>query len=600
MTGVSVVVPVRNGAATIGDTLSSIFAQADGRPMEVIVVDDRSADESRAIVAAHAAGQPVVAIDGGGRGAAAAINQGLRAARFPIVCQVDQDVVLRAGWMRALVDALGDDPAVGAAQGYYETDPRAGVCARVMGLDLEARYAAIDGVETDHVCTGNSAYRVEALRRIGGFDEALGYGYDNDASYRLRAAGYRLVLCRSARSLHRWRDGFVGYLTQQYGFGYGRLDLVAKHPNRAGGDRVSPWAMMAHPLLALVGVATLAVAAGFAVAGASPTWPRSIGGALVALLAAERLVAGIRAARRFRQWTPVLFPVLHLARDLAWVAATIAWAVRRLHGRASAPSDSMQPRPAPPPERSRRARFARRAAGAPERVMAIIPAHNERENLPAVVADVRSRRPDLDILVVDDGSTDGTAWLLDELDVHWLRFPERLGIGSAVRAGLRYASHLGYDAAVRLDGDGQHGGDEIDALLAPIGDGAADVVIGSRYHPDAGTLLVAPLASRALAACLSAIAGTRITDPTSGFYAVGPNALRLLAEHHPTGYPEPELRLFLSRNGLDALEVPVRARSRLAGRTSLTAGRVTTAGARVALAMILVPLRPPVRRGAGK
>jgi hypothetical protein len=70
--------------------------------------------------------------------------------------------------------------------------------------------------------------------------------------------------------------------------------------------------------------------------------------------------------------------------------------------------------------------------------------------------------------------------------------------------------------------------------------------------------------------------------------------MRVLAEHHPTGYPEPELRLFLSRNALSVVEVPVRARFRLAGTTSLTAGRVAAASARVVLALIIVPFRGKV------
>ena len=111
------------------------------------------------------------------------------------------------------------DPHVAAAQGYYATDPSATLVARVMGLDLEQRYAAISGAETEHVCTGNSVYRLDALQRVGLFDERLGYGYDNDMSYRLRDAGYALRFCRAAKSVHRWREGFVGYCTQQYGFG---------------------------------------------------------------------------------------------------------------------------------------------------------------------------------------------------------------------------------------------------------------------------------------------------------------------------------------------------------------------------------------------
>jgi hypothetical protein len=89
-----------------------------------------------------------------------------------------------------------------------------------------------------------------------------------------------------------------------------------------------------------------------------------------------------------------------------------------------------------------------------------------------------------------------------------------------------------------------------------------------------------------------------VTDPTSGFYALGPRAMRMLAEHHPTGYPEPELRLFLRRNALSVVEVDVRARSRLRGRTSLTLVRVAAAVARVALAVVIVPLRRRVKEAA--
>ena len=88
--------------------------------------------------------------------------------------------------------------------------------------------------------------------------------------------------------------------------------------------------------------------------------------------------------------------------------------------------------------------------------------------------------------------------------------------------------------------------------------------------------------------------GRRVTDPTSGFCAFGRRAIAILAEHHPTGYPEPELQLFLSRNQLAVVEVPVSDRPRLSGTTSLTAGRATAAGARVLLAMIVVPLRARV------
>jgi len=90
-----------------------------------------------------------------------------------------------------------------------------------------------------------------------------------------------------------------------------------------------------------------------------------------------------------------------------------------------------------------------------------------------------------------------------------------------------------------------------------------------------------------------------VTDPTSGFCAFGPRAIRLLAEHHPTGYPEPELALLVKRSGLIAIEEPVAERPRMGGRTTLTPRRVAAAVARVVLAMVIVPLRGPVPETAG-
>ena len=123
-----------------------------------------------------------------------------------------------------------------------------------------------------------------------------------------------------------------------------------------------------------------------------------------------------------------------------------------------------------------------------------------------------------------------------------------MGIGSAMRAGLRYTARRGYDAAVRLDGDGQHRASDIRRMLEPIRDGRADVVPGRDTRRPPGPRRCRVDGARALSLCLTALTGRIVTDPTSGFWALGPRAVRLLAEHHPTGYPEPELRLFLDRN----------------------------------------------------
>jgi hypothetical protein len=231
------------------------------------------------------------------------------------------------------------------------------------------------------------------------------------------------------------------------------------------------------------------------------------------------------------------------------------------------------------------------------RTLVLIPARNEADSLPAVIGMLRAEQPDVGILIVDDASTDATTDLLPALGVEWLTLAERLGVGGAIRAGLRFAALADYETVVRVDGDGQHPATEIDALVAPIRMGTADAVVGSRFRGSARFPIswTRRAAQRAVAAWVSAVTGRPITDATSGFWAFGPRAIRLLARHHPTGYGEPELLMLVCRNGLRLAEVPIEMRGRLAGRTSLTIGRTWTAGAKTALALLIAPLRAPER-----
>lgn len=596
VSGVSVVIPVHNGRRTLPAVLQAIFRECAGRPFEVIAVEDGSSDPSlRYLQRLERAGR-VRTIRSAGRGIAAAINTGLREARYPLIAQVDQDVVVEPGWLETLCSAVTTSGAA-AAQGQYVTAPRAGFWARMMGRDLELRYSRIRGTDVDHVCTGNTVYRASALHGIGLFDEALGYGCDNDVSYRLLASGHRLAYRPGARAVHLWRETATGYLRQQFGVAYGRLDLIAKHPARVGGDAVSGALMILHAPLMLGAVLLGAAACLAPVVGLDPA-PFAGGAALFYLpLFVERLAAGISAWRRSGDRAALAFPVAHSARDLAWALAILVWATRRVRRVARSPEQSMPRRTGrAQAEGSRIYRTAGPGPGGPAggagdrpRVLVLIPAFNERLNLERVVSDLRQTAPAFDVLVVNDGSTDETPKLLPQLGVEWISLPVRVGVGGAVRTGLRFAQRRGYRYVVRIDGDGQHRARDAARLVGPVIRGQADVALGSRYLASRRALR-GPSKS-ALSILLTILTRHRVTDPTSGCWAFGPAAIRLLARLHPTGYPEPELLLLLHRHGLRVEEVPMRSRPRQSGRTSLTSGRKAVALTRTILAMLMVPMR---------
>ena len=130
----------------------------------------------------------------------------------------------------------------------------------------------------------------------------------------------------------------------------------------------------------------------------------------------------------------------------------------------------------------------------PLRLLAIVPAYNEAASVGRVIDEIRAAQPGFEIVVVDDGSRDGTAEVARAHGAQVVSLPFNLGIGGAVQTGYRYARAHGFELAVQVDADGQHDPAELAALIRPVLAGEADFAVGSRF---AGTgSYRAPLARR--------------------------------------------------------------------------------------------------------
>jgi glycosyltransferase involved in cell wall biosynthesis len=207
------------------------------------------------------------------------------------------------------------------------------------------------------------------------------------------------------------------------------------------------------------------------------------------------------------------------------------------------------------------------------RGIAIVPALNEEAAIAQVIDEIRAYDPELEIVVIDDGSPDRTAQAARAAGAQVLRLPFNLGIGGAVQTGFRYAYENGFELAVRVDGDGQHVPAQLSAVVEPVVRGDADIVVGSRYLGPSGDgyRSTAPrrVGIRILAGIVSLLTGQRITDPTSGFQALNRKAITLFAVDYPHDYPEVEALVLLLRHRLRLLEVPIAMRPRAGGRSSI-------------------------------
>jgi glycosyltransferase involved in cell wall biosynthesis len=241
---------------------------------------------------------------------------------------------------------------------------------------------------------------------------------------------------------------------------------------------------------------------------------------------------------------------------------------------------------------------------AQNRVVAVIPAFREAPSIGGVVTEVRALELpglEIDLVVVDDGSQDGTDAAARMAGAKVISHPYNMGIGMSVQTGFHHALSCGAQFLVQVDGDGQHVPEEIKKLLPPLLSGEADVVIGSRFAPGANSGLSAttPLrwfTGRLLSVMVFLLAGRRLSDTTSGFRAFNERAARFVAESYPDDYPEVEILVTLARHGFRIAEVPVQMRRRAHGTSSIAGWRAVYYVAKVAFSSFISIFRARSRR----
>ena len=200
------------------------------------------------------------------------------------------------------------------------------------------------------------------------------------------------------------------------------------------------------------------------------------------------------------------------------------------------------------------------------KVACFIPTYNERDNLPLIVARVREQAPDLDVVVLDDNSPDGTGRVADELaaeddKVHVIHRASKAGLGAAYLDGFRWALDRGYDAVLEMDADGSHRPEHLPAMLAAAAD--ADVVIGSRWVKG-GSVVNWPAHRKALSVGANLytriLLGMPVHDATAGYRVYRAEALRAIGldDVASQGYCfQVDLTRRAVRAGLTVVEVPI-------------------------------------------
>lgn len=233
-----------------------------------------------------------------------------------------------------------------------------------------------------------------------------------------------------------------------------------------------------------------------------------------------------------------------------------------------------------------------------KKILLIIPAYNEEKNILNVFNSIKNynkeNKDKYDVIVINDGSTDGTEKVLQKNKIPCINLISNLGIGGAVQAGFKYAEDNNYDVAVQFDGDGQHDVKCIKNIITPILKNEFDCVIGSRFIGNLSkfkSTFLRRVGIKLLSIEIMLFGGKVIKDPTSGFRAFNKNVIKYFANNYPLEYPEPISIVMLLKNKYKILEVPVRMKDRKNGVSSINSWKSVYYMVNVILSIFIVSIK---------
>lgn len=206
-----------------------------------------------------------------------------------------------------------------------------------------------------------------------------------------------------------------------------------------------------------------------------------------------------------------------------------------------------------------------------DKILLIIPAYNEAENISWVIDELSNYGNVCDFVIVNDGSKDNTKKICEENGYNYIDLPINVGLADTFKTGVKYAIGHGYDMVLQYDGDGQHNPKYISKMVEEMKKKNADVVIGSRFKKRKECKTFRNIGSYIIQCLIKITTGKKITDPTSGMRLYNSRVMNIFASQINIA-PEPDTIAFLIKSGFAVEEVEVEMRERKAGSSYLNIG----------------------------